>query len=330
MTETTLTFRSGDVTLAGTLTVPAGQGPFPAVLLIPGSGPVDRDSNHKRMRLDITRQLADALLEAGVATLRYDKRGIGASGGRWRAAGFIDNADDARAALATLADRPEIDRSRLVIAGHSEGALLATIVAAGNDRLAGVVLLSGSATPGEQLLRWQASRIAPTLPRAVRVVLRLLRTDLEQKVAKNHARIKATSTDEARIDGAMINARWHREFMAYDPRPDLARISVPVLALTGSKDIQVKPSDLDVIADLVPAHVETLLVPDVSHVLRPQPGPATLRTYRSDVRRPLDPRVTRHVVQWVAAAVQPGGRAPDNDTTAAEAPSSSSGGRRRS
>jgi pimeloyl-ACP methyl ester carboxylesterase len=292
MTETTLTFRSGDVTLAGTLTVPAGQGPFPAVLLIPGSGPVDRDSNHKRMRLDITRQLADALLEAGVATLRYDKRGVGASGGRWRAAGFADNADDARAALATLADRPEIDRSRLVIAGHSEGALLATVVAAGNDQLAGVVLLSGSATPGEQLLRWQASRIAPTLPRAVRVVLRLLRTDLEQKVAKNHARIKATSTDEARIDGATINARWHREFMAYDPEPDLARISVPVLALTGSKDIQVKPSDLDVIADLVPAPVETRLVPDVSHILRPQPGPRDPADL--PVRRASSARSPRH------------------------------------
>jgi pimeloyl-ACP methyl ester carboxylesterase len=299
MTDTTLTFASGDLTLAGTLTTPAGPGPFPAVLLIPGSGPVDRDSNHKRMPLDITRQLAHALRDAGVASLRYDKRGVGASGGRWRAAGFDENADDARAALATLTGRPEVDRSRVVVAGHSEGALLATVLAARSGDLAGVVLLSGSATAGEQVLRWQAAQIAPTLPPAVRAVLRLLRTDLEQKVAKNHTKIKATTTDEAWVDGAKLNARWHREFMAYDPRADLARITVPVLALTGSKDLQVNPADLDTIAGLVRGPVQTLLVPDVSHILRAQAGPATLRTYRTDVRAPLDPRVTADVVRWV-------------------------------
>ncbi|MFP3712587.1 alpha/beta hydrolase family protein [Puerhibacterium sp. TATVAM-FAB25] len=300
MTDTTLTFPSGDIALAGTLTTPPGTGPFPAALLIPGSGPVDRDSNHKRMPLDITRQLAHALRDAGVATLRYDKRGVGASGGRWRAAGFGDNADDARAALAGLASRPEVDRSRIVIAGHSEGALLATIVAAGNDELAGVILLSGSATPGEELLRWQVRQIAPTLPTAVRILLRLLRTDLEQKVAKNHVKLKATTTDEAWVDGAKLNARWHREFMAYDPRADLARISAPVLALTGSKDLQAKPADLEVIAELVPAPVEARLVPDVNHILRPQPGPATLRTYRTDLHGPVDPRVTAQIVGWLA------------------------------
>jgi hypothetical protein len=93
--------------------------------------------------------------------------------------------------------------------------------------VAGIVLLSMSATPGEELLIWQARQIAPTLPAPVRGLLRLLRTDLVTKVAANHRRIKATTTDVARIGGVKINAKWTREFMAHDPRTDLARIGAP-------------------------------------------------------------------------------------------------------
>lgn len=346
MTDTTLRFRSGEHTLVGTLSLPDGEGPFAAALLVPGSGPVDRDSNHKRMRLDITRQLAVALNQAGIATLRYDKRGVGESSGDFLRAGFRDNIDDAGAALAALAQAPGVDASRVVVVGHSEGALLATAVAAqatetGGDaghetgpapaggggsatgaglatggapatgaapRLVGVVLLSGSATPGEELLSWQAAQIAPTLPAPVRLLLRLLRTDLERKVAKNHARIKATTTDVARVDGARLNARWTREFMAYDPRADLARITAPVLAITGSKDLQTRPADLAVIARTVRGPVETHEVPDLNHILRPAAGPATLSSYRKDVRQPVDRRVLDLVVGWtrrtVAAAAQ--------------------------
>jgi len=205
-----ISIRSGEHVLASTLTVPEGPGPFPAVLLVPGSGPVDRDSNIKRLPLDVTGQLARALAAAGLATLRYDKRGVGASTGDFRSTGFLDAADDAEAALEVLVATPEVDPGRVLMLGHSEGALLAGIVAARSSVPAGVVLLSGSATPGEELLRWQVRQIAPTLPAPVRFVLRLLRTDLETKVAKNHVKIKATTTDVARVDGARLNARWHR------------------------------------------------------------------------------------------------------------------------
>jgi alpha-beta hydrolase superfamily lysophospholipase len=107
--EHTVTFRSGEQTLAGTLTVPEGSAPFPAVLLLPGSGPIDRNSDHKRMPLGITAQLAAALDTAGLATFRYDKRGVGESTGRWHTAGFYDNRDDARAALEFLTARTEVD-----------------------------------------------------------------------------------------------------------------------------------------------------------------------------------------------------------------------------
>jgi fermentation-respiration switch protein FrsA (DUF1100 family) len=163
------------------------------------------------------------------------------------------------------------------------------------------VLLSCSATPGEQLLRWQARQIAPTLPAPVRGLLRLLRTDLEAKVAANHARVRATSTDVARVGGVRLNARWTREFLDHDPRTDLARVGVPVLALTGTKDLQVDPADLDVIAATVPAPVTVHRVPDLTHTLRRQPGPASLRAYRAELRHPVDPAVLATVTGWCSA-----------------------------
>jgi uncharacterized protein len=297
--ERSITVQSGEHRLVGTLTTPAGDGPFPAVLLLPGSGPVDRNSDHKRMPLGITRELAQALDAAGLATFRYDKRGVGESTGSWRAVGLHDNIADARAALATLTAASDVDPRAVFAVGHSEGALLAGALAAGDTPLAGVVLLSASATPGEELLRWQAAQIAPTLPTPVRLLLRLLRTDLEKKVAANHVKIKATTTDVARVDGARINARWSREFMAYDPRADLTRITVPVLAITGAKDLQVDPADLDTIVATVQGPVQTHVIPDVSHILRGQAGPATLRSYGKDLREPVDTRLVSTLVDWL-------------------------------
>jgi pimeloyl-ACP methyl ester carboxylesterase len=270
----------------------------PAVVLASGSGPLDRDSNHRRVRFDVARQLAHALAEGGLATLRFDKRGVGESPGDWRTAGLYDNVDDLGRVLDALAARPEVAADRILLAGHSEGALLAAALAGRGAPVAGVVLLSMSATPGEELLRWQVRQIAPTLPGPVRALLRLFRVDLEKKVAANHMRIKATTTDVARIGGARINARWTREFMAHDPRTDLARIDAPVLAVTGAKDLQVKPADLDLLTATVPGAVETHLFPDVTHTLRSQPGPASLRAYKKELREPVNRDVVAAVVTW--------------------------------
>ncbi|MEV4458952.1 alpha/beta fold hydrolase [Microbispora sp. NPDC049633] len=299
MCDIDLTFTSAGERLAATLTLPAGDGPFPAALLVPGSGPVNRDSDHRRLPLGVTRQLAEALAAAGIASLRYDKRGVGASTGGFLAAGFRDNMDDAAAALAALRDRPEIDSGRVALAGHSEGALIATNLAAHDTAVAAVVLLSGAAKIGAETLRWQAARLAPTMPAFVRAVLRLTRTDLVTKVTKNHERIRRTTTDVARIGGVRVNARWTREFLDYDPAADLALIKAPVLAVTGDKDLQVDPGDLARMAELVPGPIETHLIPDLSHILRRQPGTPSLRAYKREAREPIDAQVRELVTGWL-------------------------------
>ncbi|GAA0456538.1 acyl-CoA thioester hydrolase [Actinoplanes capillaceus] len=351
--EVELRFPGPDRDLAGTLTLPAGAGPFPAAVLVSGSGPIDRDSNAPRLPIDSTRQLAHALARAGIASLRYDKRGVGGSRllrdgtteGRsgWMRAGLFDNADDVAAGYAALAARPETDAARVSLIGHSEGATLAIITAA---RLltppaaalqdpraasmqvpaaavvqappAAVVLLAGAARPGDALLRWQANTLAPTLPALVRGLLKVLRTDLVRQVSRNHDKIRATTTDVARIGGVKVNAKWTREYLGYDPRDDLARLTMPVLAITGGKDLQVDPADLTAIAQLVLGPVQTWLAPDVTHMLRTQHGPASLRAYKEEVRRPVDPAILDRVTGWLT------GQVPADDHSAANAAEASS------
>jgi uncharacterized protein len=293
------TFTSAAQELAGTLCTPGGADPTPGVLLLSGSGPLDRDGNHRHLPLGIARQLAWALADRGVTTLRYDKRGVGGSPGDWRAAGLTDNVADAEAALQFLCSRPEVRRRVVFVAGHSEGAVLAAAVAARHPDLAGLVLLCGAARSGEQVLLWQAAQIVPGLPLPARSIVRLLRVDPVARVAASHTKVKATTTDVARIGGARVNARWFREYLSHDPSTDLSRVTAPVLAVTGTKDLQVPPDDLSAIASAAAGRVETHLVNGLTHTLRIQRAAPSLRLYRSEVRRPVAAEVLQLVTDWV-------------------------------
>ena len=239
MPEVEMTAEAHDgLLLAGTLTLPDGPGPHPAVLLLHGSGPLDRDGNTRRQRLALGPPLAAALAQHGIATLRYDRRGVGATPGDWRATGFTVTRRDAAAALRALTARPDIQAAAVGVVGHSEGAVHAMALGAQSPdaapAVAAVVLLAGFARTGEDALLRQAHMIARSLPRPVRKPLLALFT-------RYLARVKATSTDVARVAGMRVNARWMRELLTHDPRLDLANIRVPVLAVAGGKDIQVNP-----------------------------------------------------------------------------------------
>ena len=114
----------------------------------------------------------------------------------------------------------------------------------------------------------------------------------------------------ARIGGQRLNARWMREFLTYDPRPELARIHVPILAVTGEKDLQTDPADLAVIAAHAGGPVETHRLPDVTHVLRRQPGAPSLRAYRREIHGPVDGVVTGLVIDWLTALLTTNSSAP--------------------
>lgn len=301
MAELNTSFTSGDLRLAGTFGVPAGVGPAPAVLMLSGSGQTDRDDNAKRLAINLFPPLAATLGESGFATFRYDKPGVGGSGGDYFSSGFDDRLTDTVDAIGWLAVQPQVDPTRIFVVGHSEGALLATRMAAGAAPIAGAVLLAGSARTGEQILLWQAQQILQTLTGVNRWLIKTLRIDPQRSQRKALARIKASSGDTIRVQLRKINAKWMREFLAYDPAPDLAAAKVPILAITGTKDLQVDPADLARMADLIPVEFRSHLVPDLTHLLRADPGRPSLRTYKRQTREPIDPRVVEFIRTWLTS-----------------------------
>ena len=299
--ERDIEFTSGTLTLTGTFTTPAETGPAPALLLLPGSGQTDRDDNAKKLALNVFPQLAHAIGECGIATLRYDKRGVGASQGDYWRTGFDDRLTDAAAALRWLRGQPDVvDLYRIFVLGHSEGALIAVRLAAQDAAVAGAILLGGSAKTGEETLLWQGDQVAHTLTGFNKWLVDHLHIDPRKQQRKYIERIKASSADTIRAQGIQkVNAKWFREFLAYDPEPDLAAVRVPVLAITGEKEIQVDPADLARMAELVPGDFESHLVPDLTHLLRAEAGEPGLKTYKQQVRRPVDDHVIQYVLTWL-------------------------------
>lgn len=298
MYPTEVTFASGEHQMAGTFVAPNSSGPYPAALLVSGSGPIDRNSNARRLRIEVMRQVADRLAATGIASLRFDKRGVGSSSGNYLSAGFHDNVNDARAALDSLRARPEVASNCVSVIGHSEGALIATELAGSGAEIRGVVLLAGAATTGEAVLRRQATQVAASLPRPTRWLLRILRQDILRTQNKRLAQLKASTGNVIRVQLVRMNAKWFREFMVYDPAEALHRIAVPVLAVTGSKDIQVDPADVERMAKLVRSDFTGDVAADVTHLLRRDDGPPSLRTYKKQVRRPVDRRLLDTVASW--------------------------------
>ncbi len=302
-TQHTVTFTSDGLTLEGTLAMPDAPAPCPAVVLIVGSGMVDRDENHKQLPADVTRQLALRLAENGVASLRYDKRGVGASEGDFWTAGLSDNVADASAAVACLRAQPGIDADRVYVCGHSEGATICIRLAGAHEPVAGAILLAGVGRRGEEALLWQGEQVVPGMTGFNKWLIGALHVDVRKSQLKAFDKIKKSKKDSYRVQGIRkINAKWMREFLAYDPAEDLARIEVPVLAVTGSKDIQVNPADLEVMAGLVHADFEAHVVPDVTHLLRADDAAVpSVNTYKEQMKRPVDERVLGIVTEWLVA-----------------------------
>lgn len=285
---------NGDVVLAGSLTEPLGERRGSA-LIVPGSGPINRDADHKRMPLGVSRDMATALAAVGIASLRYDKRGMAASGGDFLSAGFLDNVADAEAALEHVRTATG---TRPILIGHSEGGAIATRLAAGRSDLAGVVLLAAMAHDGVTTMRWQAQRVATALPKFAAFVIKAFRIDVAKQQQKGFDKILASTTDTIRMQGQRVNAKWMREFLTYDPQPDLRTISVPVLAITGDKDLQVPSADLSVIASLVQGPVQTESFEHLTHLLRNDQHQPSIARYKALIREPMEQTVLSRLTDW--------------------------------
>lgn len=305
MIEEEVSFESNSVKLAGTLARPDSGTSLPGLLLLPGSGQVDRNENHKRMRLNVLQDIAVYLANNGIASLRYDKRGVGASGGDYWKTGFHNNVLDAKAALEFLRAQAGIQRENIFLLGHSEGALISTRMAGDGVDVAGVILLAGSAQSGEAVLKWQAKTIAKDLKGINKWLITLLRVDIEKSQQKQLFKIRSSAKDWYRTQLiSKLNAKWMREFIDYNPAEDLSKIKVPVLAITGSKDIQVNPDNLKIMEELVQSPFEYHVLEGVTHILRSQEGDADISTYRKQTKRPVDPRILSTISLWLQKQIK--------------------------
>jgi pimeloyl-ACP methyl ester carboxylesterase len=318
--EEEVTFSGGaeGTALAGTLTLPRGDRPFPAVLLVAGSGPQDRDeslANHRPFLL-----IADALTRRGIAVLRYDKRGVGKSTGNPDTATTMDLAADAKAALAFLKSRKEIDGSRIGLLGHSEGAIIAPYLAGHSKEVKWLVLLAAPATTGEQTLLNQSELIGRAgglsdeqLEASLgfdKAAYALVRKEKDPGVLaeKLVALVKETGLDAALPPAAletqlrMLASPWFRFFLEYDPLPNLKAVDCPVLALYGQKDLQVTPkANLPLLQralhESANAPVEARELPELNHLFQ-HAYTGTPAEYAA-IEETFSPDALTLIVDWV-------------------------------
>lgn len=303
------------VQLAGTLTRPRGNGPFPAVLLVTGSGAQDRDETlfgHKPFLV-----LADHLTRQGIAVLRVDDRGVGSSTGATGKETTEDFASDARAGLAWLRAQGYIDAARVGVLGHSEGALIAAQLANSDTRLAFAVLLAVPAVNGRDLLVEQvrALSLAAGQPRAAADAA----ADLQQRVmqalvdAKDDeaavaAMRKVLGDAGAPADDASLRqmvSPWYRHFLALDPAPLLRGAKAPVLALAGGRDVQVPAAQNEPkLRELLrgQAKSEVVLLPELNHLMQ------TARTGHPSeygvIEETIAPAALQKIGEWISAVTR--------------------------
>ena len=229
--EVTVKTPAGHV-LTGTLTLPKGaKGRVPAVVTITGSGQEDRDEYISLVPgYRIFRQVADTLGRRGIAVLRMDDRAINGSGGDVQRATSADFADDIRAGVAFLRSRADIDGARIALLGHSEGGMIAPLIASTDPKLAGIVLMAGPAYTGRRIIEFQLKN-------------GVMGADQIAAASKDSA-LKAV---RAEFDSTSGKLPWMKYFLDYDPVPTARKVKVPVLILQGATDQQVTPDQAPVL-----------------------------------------------------------------------------------
>lgn len=323
--DVTFTNDKFNIELAGTLTIPEGEGPFPAAVLITGSGLQNRNEElmgHKPFMV-----IADYLTRNGIVVLRYDDRGMGKSQGNPVNSNTADFATDAEAALNYLRTRTEVRQSAIGLIGHSEGGIIAPIVAASNPETAFVISLAGLGVRGEKITEWQTRDIGrlsgideKEIQKSIKTnkkLLSVLKKEPDDKKAEEEMialyrkiLLKEKTSDED-IDKAIaylkktsgpLTYKWTRYYLSTDPATFWKKVKCPVLALNGEKDVQV-PADenLKAIEKSVKSggnsSVKTKKFPELNHLF--QHCKTGLVSEYGEIEETFSPEVLNVMTDWI-------------------------------
>lgn len=323
-----VTYQNGAIKIAGTLNIPAGTGPFPAVLLITGSGSQDRDETifgHHPFWI-----LADHLCRQGIAVLRADDRGMGGSSGNPETATSADLAQDVLAGVRFLKEQPAIDPARIGLLGHSEGGVIAPLAASQSPDVAFLVLLAGTGVPGEEIVLKQIELIAradgdgeeaiATQVARQKRIFNALRTMSPADADAEIRRVISLSLQDLSIEkvrsmgGAItvterqikqLTSPWFRFFATFDPRVALRQLKrPPLLALNGERDLQVSADqNLPEIEKALQAagnkDVTVVKLPGLNHLFQPALTGSPVEYAGSEVT--IDPAVLERISSWIRA-----------------------------
>lgn len=326
--EVTFQNTKANISLAGTLTLPKKEGNFPVVILITGSGPQNRDEEilgHKPFLI-----ISDYLTRNGIGVLRYDDRGVGQSTGDFETATSADFATDVESAIAYLKTRKEINKNKIGLIGHSEGGLIAPIVASKSEDVDFIVLLAGTGIQGDKLLLLQEALIARAggtseteIEKSIEANARMFEMVVK---STDTEKLKADLTNEmneifkndstAEIPGGMtqeqfislqvdqITSPWMQYFMKFDPATTLEKVKCPVLAVNGEKDLQVPPKEnLTAIKNALEKggnkNVTTIEFPNLNHLF--QESETGSPTEYATIEQTFSPIALEAITTWIKA-----------------------------
>lgn len=258
--------------IAATISKPQNMsGRLPAVILVPGSGPTDRDEVVSGIA--VFGQLSQALAEAGYLVVRYDKRGVGQSGGRTESATLVDYAEDTRAVYRALADRKDVDPRRIALVGHSEGGWLALLTASREKRIAGVALVAAVGTTGADLNLYQLSHALERAnrPEAERQATLDLQRRIQQAVLSGGGWEAISVPETVR---RQADTPYFQSFLAFDPAKIIKSAGQPILIVQGTLDKQVPADNADKLEAMAKERknaprVSVAKIPGVNHLLVP-------------------------------------------------------------
>lgn len=323
-----ITFKNlkANIALSGTLSLPKTGDDFPVVILISGSGPQDRDEalfGHKPFLV-----ISDYFTNHGIAVLRYDDRGVGQSEGDFKMATSANFATDVESAIAYLKTRKEINKNKIGLVGHSEGGLIAPIVASQSKDVSFIVLLAGTGLRGDKVLLFQQELIAKAsgisaleMDKSKQINAKLFEmviksddnqklktalTDLINQALTNDssARLPKGLKQEAFVSMqvSQILSPWMQYFLKYDPSMALERVKCPVLAINGEKDLQVSPKEnLTAIKNALAKggnkRVTTIEFPGLNHLF--QECTSGLPGEYAEIEQTFSPEVLDQMTNWI-------------------------------
>lgn len=306
MREIDCQIETNNAVLKGTACLPDGPSrQFAVVLLIHGSGPLDRDENIKMQKLNIFNTVAHHLAAHGFASVRYDKRGVGQSTGDFLSSGHLDLVNDAIAWFDALPDFDFCDPKRRFLLGHSEGCLIAPQVNIQRAEVAGLLLLAPFIQSLESILLEQARVVQSEVDSGTgffycfqRLMCSLLGQPVDNQ-KKLITKIKASTTDTMRFRLQKIEAKWFRELFTLSPPAIFKAVTAPMLLVAGEKDLQCDPDDAKQIAQVANVPTQWHVINNLTHILRFDQNAPTFDNYFEQMQQPVAQQVLVLVSDWL-------------------------------